>query len=478
MKLKFFILCLCIAHFCTAQNWTTPMKISNMEGFNYEPDITVDRNGNFHCVWVFVVEANYSKIYYSRSSDEGQTWSLPQDISSNEEKRLANPHIVCDSENHLHLTYDYDIGNYLESLVYYKKFNGTNWSVPMIVSSGMPESHGNKLVIDNNDRIYCFWYRSINNGTTFYRFLENGFWSDFFIPYDNNDYFAFVDYVVDPDNNLHWIGAHYYDGQTAYDIKPVYFYYDYEKDLWSDVVEFGQNHSGIGFDIDLDASYLPHLVWHEYTNDNAPPNDGTFYAYHDGNSWSSPLLIVEDPKYQQIIIDNYNNPNIFDSEKYDNGQKIIFYYSQNNFWNGYTIDEAQYAFFNLKAIKRNYQIYVFYSKSHVAGEAQICYSKMEMIAGADEITSPFNEFKIFPNPFKNKLNIVIGMNSGSDLQIKIYTIQGKLIKTLSDINNSSYEHKIIWDGRDQQGKAVKPGLYLIRLQSGRHCLSRSVVLTQ
>jgi hypothetical protein len=402
---------------------------------------------------------------------------LPQDISLNEEKRLANPHIVCDSENHLHLTYDYDVGNYLESFIHYKKFNGTNWGVPMIVSSGMPESHGNKLVVDNNDRIYCFWYRSINNGTTFYRFLENGFWSDFFIPYDNNDYFAFVNCAVDPDNNLHWIGAHSYEGQSVKNIKTIYFYYDYEKDLWSDIYEFGEYYSWHGGDIDLDKSNSPHLAWQEYTNDNAPPNDGTFYAYHDGSSWSSPLLIVEDPRYQQIIIDNYDKPNIFDSEKYDTGQKIIFYYPQNNLWNGYTVDEAEYAFFNLKAIKCNYKIYVFYSKSLMAGEAQIYYSKMDMIAGADEITSPFNELKIFPNPFRNKLNIVVEMESYSELQIKIYTLQGKLIKTLSDRSNSSYEHKITWDGRDQQGKEVKPGHYLIRLQSGRHCLTRSVILT-
>ncbi|MCX6233829.1 MAG: T9SS type A sorting domain-containing protein [Bacteroidetes bacterium] len=478
MKLNFFILCLCIAPFCAAQNWTKPLNISNMEGLNNQPDITVDQNGTFHCVWAHKIVQNFWKIYYSQSSDEGLTWSVPDDISLNTEKWVSDPHIVCDSENNLYLTYDYDVGNYLESLVYYKKFDGISWSDPIVVSEGMPESHANKLVIDNNDRVYCFWYRSINNGTTFYRYLQNGFWSDYYIPYNNNDYFAFINCAVDSCNNLHWIGAHHYEGQTAYDIKPVYLYYDYENDLWSDIVEFGEHYSWYGFDIDLDTNYLPHLVWQEFTNDSIPPNDGTFYAYNNGTSWTTPELIVEDPRNQQIIIDTYNNPNIFDTEKSDDGQKIIFYYFLDNFWNGYIIDETPNAFFNLKAIKYNNKIFLFYSKSLMADEGQIFYSKMDMITNNIEITTSFNKFKLFPNPFTIKLTIVFEMKSNKDFQLKIYTIQGKLINTLINENKSSDEHEITWDGKDQNGKEVTPGLYLIRLQSGRNILTRSVILVQ
>ncbi|NQU88128.1 MAG: exo-alpha-sialidase [Mariniphaga sp.] len=389
-----------------AQNWTEPVNVSNMGGFNQLPDYCFNNNGVIHCVWVHVYETNFSKIFYSKSYDYGSTWTTPEDISLNNEKRLSQPHIICDSENNLHVTYDYDTGNYLETLVYYKKFNGTNWSESFVLSENMPESPANKLVIDNNDRIYCFWFRILyNNGTTFYRYMENGEWSDIHIPYDNTDYFPFVNFTVDSDNNLHWIGAHYHEWQTAYEIKPVYFYYDYGNDEWSDFVKFGERYSWYGFDIDLDVPENPHLVWQEFTNDSIPPNDGTFYTYYDGDNWKTPELIVEDPKNQQIIIDNYNNPNIFDTEKYENGHKILFYYYSNNIWNGYILDETPNAFFDLGAKKYNDQIYLFYTKSLMGEEGQIYYTKMDMMTGNIKIHTPFNKLKIFPNPFKINLTI-------------------------------------------------------------------------
>jgi len=458
-----------------AQNWTEPVNVSNMFGFNQVSDFCIDNNSVIHCVWSHVYETNYSKIYYSKSFDDGLTWTLAEDISLNEEKRLSQPHIVCDSENNIHLTYDFNVGNPYQTLVYYKMYNGTTWSEPFTVSENMPESHHNILIIDNNDRIYCKWHRSLyNNGTAFYRYFENGEWSEIFIPYDNNDFLAFISCVVDTNNNLHWIGGHHYEGQTAYDTKPVYVNYDYGNDEWSDFVKFGEHHSWYGKDIDLDNSEMPHLVWHEFTNDSIPPNDGTFYAYNTGTTWTVPELIVEDPKNQQIIIDNYNNPNIFDTEKYENGRKILFYYFHNNIWNGYILDETPNAFFDLETNIYNNKIYLFYTKSLMAEEGQIYYSKMDMITGYNKINIAFNKLKIFPNPFASNLTISFEAKSINNFQLKIYTMQGKLINTLINENKLQGKYEIMWNGTDKNGKEVKSGLYLIRLQAGRQIITRSV----
>lgn len=219
---------------------------------------------------------------------------------------------------------------------------------------------------------------------------------------------------------------------------------------------------------------MPHLVWQEYTNDSLPPNDGTFYVYNTGTIWTIPELIVEDPKNQQIVIDNYNNPNIFDTEKYDNGHKIIFYYFSNTIWNGYVLDETPNAFFDLGAKKHNNQIYLFYTKSLMADEGQIYFSKMDMITGYNKINIAFNKLKIFPNPFANNLTIAFEAKSINNFQLKIYTIQGKLINTLIDDNKSPGKYEIMWNGTDKNGKGVNSGLYLIRLQAGRQIMTRSV----
>ncbi len=461
-----------------AQNWSEPVNVSNMEGFNQDSDFCYDNSGAIHCVWIHVYELNYSKVFYSKSCDDGITWSIAQNISFNNEKRISQPHIVCDSENNLHLTYDYDVGNYYESLVYYKKYNGTNWSEAVIVSESMPGSRANKLVIDHNDRIYCVWFLDINNGTALYRYLENSEWSSIFIPYDNNDYLAFVSCAIDTNNNLHWIGAHHYEGQNHYEDKPIYFFYNYETDLWSDFIEFGEFYSWYGFDIDIDLSENPHIVWHEFTNNSTPPNDGTFYAHYDGANWSAPSLVVEDPKNQQLIIDDYNKTNIFDTEKYDTGNKLLFYYYSNNIWNGFVIDETPNAFFFLKVKKRDNKLHLFYTKSMMIEEGQIFFSEMDMIVGVNDIDASFLSFTFCPNPFNQFLFIKIDLLHKEKVSAKIYSIQGKLVNTLINENKSPGKYEIIWDGKDKNGKEVNSGLYLIRLQLGRNIQTRSVEIVK
>lgn len=298
-----FILLVTSVFYSHAQDWTEPINVSNMGGLNLTPDFCIDNNGVIHCVWQHFYETNFSKIFYNKSYNDGTSWTTAEDISLNNEKRLSQPHIVCDLENNLHITFDYNIGNPYQTLVYYKMYDGVFWSEPFTISENMPEAHNNKLIIDNYNRVYCFWHRSLyNNGTTFYRYYENGNWSEIFIPYDNNGYLGFANCAIDTNNNLHWIGSHHYEGQTHYDDKPVYFYY--ENGLWSDFVEFGELYSWNGKDIDLDDLEMPHLVWREFTNDSLPPNDGTFYVYNNGYNWTVPELIVEDPRNQQIIFDN------------------------------------------------------------------------------------------------------------------------------------------------------------------------------
>lgn len=457
-----------------AQEWTEPIIVSNISGENQLPDFCIDKEGVIHCIWVHVYNTDFSKIYYSRSDDDGLSWTTAENISLNTDKRLSKPHIVCDSDNNLHITYDYDTFNYLETLVYYKKFDGISWSDPSVVSENMPESHANKLLIDNNNRVYCFWYRSNNNGTTYYRYLENDIWSDYFIPYNNNDYLGFVNCAIGNNNNLHWIGAHYYEGQTAYDIKPIYFSYDRDNNLWSDFVEFGEYRAWHGFDIDLDNTQLPHLVWQEYTNDSPPLTDGTFYSFNNGSNWPTPELVVEDPIEQQIAMDENSKPNIFDVEKTEDGSMLVYYFKTQGAWEGYIIDESEWYGMNPLVHNHFKKLYVMYVKASIASTSEICFSKAGIVNNINHNKKHVLNFKIFPNPFSKHVRLSFRIDAKELTVLSIYNLQGKLVNTLTNEYRTAGVYEIIWNGKDQNGKEVKSGLYLVRLQSGRNVFTRSV----
>ena len=70
----------------------------------------------------------------------------------------------------------------------------------------------------------------------------------------------------------------------------------------------------------------------------------------------------------------------------------------------------------------------------------------------------------YPNPFINETNFgFIHNKSGTKLtvEIRIYDLNGRFIGALNEtINTSGYQiSPIVWNGRDQNGQQVKPGMY-------------------
>lgn len=473
MKLNFFILCHCIASICTAQNWSTPLNISNMDGLDNQPDITIDHDGTFHCVWAHKVEDNYWKIFYSKSVDEGLTWSVSEDVSLNDEKWIAAPHIVCDSENNLHLVYDYDVGNYPETLVYYKKFDGKSWSNPIVLSENMPGSYNNRLTIDMNNRIYAFWYNSGLDGYFYYRYFDNRNWSAVISPY--NYHMVVVNPVTDFNSNVHCIAAH--NGGQANNNRYVYFIYDSENNLWSDTTEISKVTS-LGADMDLDSNNFPHFVWLQKSPMTGPGNDSTMYRFYNGNEWTTPELIVEDPMEQQIVIDENWKQNIFDVEKTEEGSMLVHYFNKIGTWVGNIIDESEWYGMFPVVLNYNHKLLSIYSKPILNTNGEIFFSKSNIITGIDNLTKYEMNVNVYPNPFCQNMVIDFMLNDTEDILIKIYNIEGELVNTLINENKSPGNHEIIWNGRDQGGKEIAPGLYLVRMRAGKCVVTRSVLFTK
>lgn len=70
----------------------------------------------------------------------------------------------------------------------------------------------------------------------------------------------------------------------------------------------------------------------------------------------------------------------------------------------------------------------------------------------------------YPNPMKNETAFMFTLagNMVFDCKIKIYTVSGKLIKTINSPVNIGY-NQIYWDGRDDDGDEVANGVYFYKL---------------
>jgi flagellar hook assembly protein FlgD len=75
----------------------------------------------------------------------------------------------------------------------------------------------------------------------------------------------------------------------------------------------------------------------------------------------------------------------------------------------------------------------------------------------------------YPNPFIDFKEFWFNHNSSSllDVKIEIFTISGRLVKTIigntNFSGNSNFSREFIWDGRDDFGDKVAKGVYVYRL---------------
>jgi endoglucanase len=84
----------------------------------------------------------------------------------------------------------------------------------------------------------------------------------------------------------------------------------------------------------------------------------------------------------------------------------------------------------------------------------------------------------FPNPFNPSTNIHFSLTEHSNVEISVYTIDGRLIRNLIKNHYGVGAHTIRWDGRDASGKRVSSGLYIYRIEAGEKIVTGKMTLVR
>ncbi|MCD4833860.1 MAG: hypothetical protein K8R31_08710, partial [Bacteroidales bacterium] len=75
--------------------------------------------------------------------------------------------------------------------------------------------------------------------------------------------------------------------------------------------------------------------------------------------------------------------------------------------------------------------------------------------------------------------ITYSLENSTHVQIKIYNIQGLLIRTLVDEQKPAGEHQVIWNGQNAQGLNVSGGIYICSISAyGRTIGKRLMFLSK
>lgn len=114
-----------------------------------------------------------------------------------------------------------------------------------------------------------------------------------------------------------------------------------------------------------------------------------------------------------------------------------------------------------------------YSPGTATPPADTAFSDTSVVT-ADGV-DPHPEYP-FPNPFN--VHTTIGFRStGDPAELTVYNVLGQPVRRFSISAGAGY-HQPVWDGRDDLGRSVGTGIYLIRLRNGPRVRTMRVVLVK
>jgi hypothetical protein len=87
-----------------------------------------------------------------------------------------------------------------------------------------------------------------------------------------------------------------------------------------------------------------------------------------------------------------------------------------------------------------------------------------------------------PNPFNPSTQLRFAVDEAGDVGLAVYDARGRLVRDFGVQGYAAGEHGLTWDGRDDDGRALASGVYLVRLTSGegagRVAVTRAVTLVE
>lgn len=83
-----------------------------------------------------------------------------------------------------------------------------------------------------------------------------------------------------------------------------------------------------------------------------------------------------------------------------------------------------------------------------------------------------------PNPFTHATAIHFALPFTSDISLRVYDSSGRVVAILADGRYTAGHHSIQWNGGDDRGRQVNPGVYIYTLDAGEFSATRKMIVTR
>ncbi len=136
-------------------SWSEAVNISKNPGYSRRPAIAVDASGNINVVWRDDTSGNID-IYFSRSTNDGVSWSNAVNLSKNS-GISDSPDIAVDSAGNINVVWDENTSGNID--VYFSRStnDGVSWSQTVNISNSWRGSELARIAVDVAGNINVVW---------------------------------------------------------------------------------------------------------------------------------------------------------------------------------------------------------------------------------------------------------------------------------------------------------------------------------
>ena len=194
-----------------------------------------------------------------------------------------------------------------------------------------------------------------------------------------------------------------------------------------------------------------------YSVDNISPSvpQGLSLQWVSGNIelyWDSPL----DNDFHYFILERSSVESFESFEPY---HTIENYYLDQNVY------DNQIYYYRLRSVDYN---------GNMSDYTELLSSNM-MSTDNSYLPNTFSLHQNYPNPFNPKTQIRYDIKNDVNVRIDIYDLNGNMIKTLINENQSVGYKSIYWDATNDYGQKVSTGVYIYTIQADNYFRSRKML---
>jgi len=81
-----------------------------------------------------------------------------------------------------------------------------------------------------------------------------------------------------------------------------------------------------------------------------------------------------------------------------------------------------------------------------------------------------------PNPTRSAARFAFTLPTSAHVTLEVLDLQGRRVSSLADGLYGAARYEMGWDLRDERGRRAPPGLYLVRLSTGKSSVTRRLMV--